>query len=96
MTWLTSDNAGPVAPEIMAALADANSGYASGYGADALMDQVRDQIRDIFEAPDASVHLVPTGTAANALALACLANPWDAIYCGDQECGFFSGHFPMS
>ena len=104
MTWLTSDNAGPVAPEIMAALADANSGYASGYGADALMDQVRDQIRDIFEAPDASVHLVPTGTAANALALACLANPWDAIYCGDQahvewdECGapeFFTGGAKM-
>ena len=33
------------------------------------MDEVRDKIRTIFEAPNASVHLVATGTAANCLIL---------------------------
>ena len=31
---------------------------------------------EVFEAPEAAVYLVPTGTAANALALACLCPPW--------------------
>ena len=43
--YFTSDNASGAAPEIMAALARANDGYARSYGADAIMDRVRDQIR---------------------------------------------------
>ena len=38
--WFTSDNAGPAAPEILAALAAANSGCQPGYGADAGMARV--------------------------------------------------------
>ena len=77
----TSDNAGPVHPEILDALAAANQGHAAPYGADALTAQVAARIREIFEAPDAAVHLVATGTAANALALSILARPWQAIFC---------------
>jgi threonine aldolase len=36
--------------------------------ADDIMARVTAQMRDLFEAPEASVHLVATGTAANALA----------------------------
>lgn len=79
--FFASDNAGPVHPNVMAALADANNGYALAYGGDALTAQVQDQIRDLFEAPQASVHLVATGTAANALILATLAQPWQTIFC---------------
>ena len=39
--WFTSDNAGPAAPEILAALAAANSGCQPGYGADAGMARVK-------------------------------------------------------
>lgn len=98
--WFTSDNAGPAAPEILAALAAANSGCQPGYGADAGMARVTARLREIFEAPEAAVHLVATGTAANALALACLCPPWATVYChrhahvAEDECAapeFYSG-----
>lgn len=76
-----SDNAGPVHPEVMAALVQANDGHARAYGADALMDEVRARLRDILGAPDAAIHLVATGTAANALLLATMAKPWDTVFC---------------
>jgi len=79
--FFASDNSGPVHPQVMDALAAANSGYAMPYGADALMDEVRDRIRDIFEAPQAAVYLVATGTAANSLALATLCQPWQTVFC---------------
>ena len=79
--FFASDNAGPVHPEVMEALIEANTGYVSSYGADALMDEVRARLRDIFEAPEAAVYLVATGTAANSLALATLAQPWQTIFC---------------
>jgi threonine aldolase len=77
----TSDNAAPAHPAILHALARANEGFAASYGADAIMDRVTMRIREIFEAPAAAVHLVATGTAANALALACLCPPWATIFC---------------
>ena len=98
--FFASDNAGPVHPQVMEALANANTGYAGGYGNDALTAEVQAQIRTVFEAPEAVVHFVPTGTAANVLALATLANPWDTIYCARHahiqmdECNapeFYSG-----
>ena len=98
--FFASDNAGPVHPQVMEALASANTGYAGGYGNDALTAEVQAQIRTVFEAPEAMVHFVPTGTAANVLALATLANPWDTIYCARHahiqmdECNapeFYSG-----
>ncbi len=88
-----SDNTQPAAPEVMAAVARANEGHAASYGADAVMARVTAQLRAVFEAPEAEVHLVATGTAANALALACLAPPWGAVYChaeahvNSDECG---------
>ena len=88
-----SDNTQPAAPEVMAAVARANEGHAASYGADAVMARVTAQLRAVFEAPDAEVQLVATGTAANALALACLAPPWGAVYChaeahvNSDECG---------
>ena len=79
--FLASDNAGPAHPKVMEALTAANTGYLTSYGAEALMNDVRARIRDIFEAPEAAVYLVATGTAANALILATLANPWETIFC---------------
>ena len=75
-----SDNTGPAAPQVMDALMRANEGYAPSYGTDPIMERVRDRVREVFEAPDAAVYLVPTGTSANALSLAVLAKPWDGIF----------------
>lgn len=87
-----SDNAGPVHPEVMAALMRANKNYAMPYGADAIMDEVRAKLRGIFEAPEAAVYLVATGTAANVLCLSTLCQPYDTVFCStvahieDDEC----------
>ncbi|MEM1273129.1 MAG: beta-eliminating lyase-related protein [Pseudomonadota bacterium] len=76
-----SDNVGPAAPEIMAALSEANTAPHMPYGNDPFTARAEALVREVFEAPDASVHLVATGSAANALALATLTRPWDAIFC---------------
>ena len=98
--WFTSDNAGPAHPAIIEAIARANAGYAPSYGAEDAMARVTAAIRAIFEAPEAAVYLVATGTAANALALACLCPPWATVYCHrnahveEDECGapeFYTG-----
>jgi threonine aldolase len=98
--YFASDNAGPVHPEVLASLTRANEGYAMPYGADDGMGRVRAQIREIFEAPDAMVHLVATGTAANSLALACMCQPFETVFCSsvahihEDECSapeFYAG-----
>lgn len=95
-----SDNAGPVHPRVMAALAAANDGYAMPYGADDLMVEVTARIRAAFEAPEAKVFLVATGTAANSLALATLSQPFQTVFCSrvahihEDECNapeFYTG-----
>ncbi|MBM9594949.1 threonine aldolase family protein [Roseitranquillus sediminis] len=78
-----SDNTGPAHPRVMEALMRANEGRATSYGADALMEEVRTLVREAFEAPEAAVYLVATGTAANSLILATLAQPWQAIFCSE-------------
>ncbi len=79
--WFTSDNASGAAPEVMEAVVRANAGHAMSYGADDGMARVTARIREVFEAPEAAVYLVATGTAANALGLACLCPPWATVYC---------------
>ena len=98
--FFTSDNASGAAPEIMDAIAQANDGFAPSYGADDLMTLVQSQIRQIFQAPEAAVYLVATGTAANALALSLYCPPWTSVFAHKHahialdECGapeFYSG-----
>ncbi|WP_089268367.1 threonine aldolase family protein [Jannaschia aquimarina] len=95
-----SDNTGPVAGPVMDAMVAANAGGTMPYGADPWMDEVRDGLRSLFDWPEAEVLLVSTGTAANALALATLVEPWEAVFCHRlshveaDECGapeFYTG-----
>jgi threonine aldolase len=89
----TSDNASAASPEVMAAVLAANTGYEASYGADAAMARVTGAIRAIFDAPEAAVYLVATGTAANALALAAHVAPYQAVFAHTKahiemdECG---------
>jgi threonine aldolase len=98
--YFASDNAGIAHPKIMQRVVAANSGYAMPYGNDEIMAQVRADLRAIFEAPEAAIYLVATGTAANSLALACYTQPWQTIFCAqyshieEDECNapeFFAG-----
>ena len=94
-----SDNAAGIVPEILAAIARANDGAALAYGRDGWTKRVERTFAEIFQR-EVAVFLVPTGTAANALALAHLTPPWGAVLCHDEahiatdECGapeFFGG-----
>src|SRR2546421_1453472 len=97
--YFASDNTAGIAPEILAAIGKANNGYALGYGNDEWTKRVEARFAEIFER-EVAVFLVPTGTAANALAIAHLAAPWGAVLChaeshiATDECGapeFFGG-----
>lgn len=79
--FFASDNCGPMHPAVRAALIDADTGYMPSYGTDPLMEDVRARMRALFEAPDAAVYLVATGTAANVLGLSTLMDPWQTIFC---------------
>jgi len=92
-----SDNCGSAAPEIVDALVRANQGCAIGYGADDLTLELNKTLSNIFET-SARVFPIPTGTGANALALAATGTPFGAVFCSPEahintsECnavGFF-------
>lgn len=76
-----SDNAAAVAPEIMQAMVDANTGTAIAYGADDVTAALEERVRQVFEHPRARVFPVTSGTAANALALSAMCPPWGAVLC---------------
>ena len=73
-----SDNTAPAAPEAMAALAAANTGFTPGYGADATSARAGDLVRALLDA-DCEIRFVASGTAANAIALSALCQPFEAV-----------------
>jgi threonine aldolase len=81
MIELRSDNAAGVAPEILAAVQEANVGTALAYGGDDVTARLHDVVRTVFEHPTARVFPVTSGTAANSLALSAATPPWGAVLC---------------
>jgi threonine aldolase len=73
-----SDNVAGAMPEVMEAMIAANAGPVSGYGTDPVTTRAADLIRAALDA-DAEVRFLASGTAANALALAALALPHEAV-----------------
>ena len=86
-----SDNAAAVHPQVMAAMERANR-LDTAYDGDALSRSLDGVLSDLFETPVRSLW-VPTGTAANALALAALCPPYGGVICHrdahvqNDECG---------
>ena len=73
-----SDNTAGMAPDALKALVAANSGFARAYGADETTARAADQIRQRVDA-DAEIRFVFSGTAANAIAVSMLAQPYEAV-----------------
>jgi threonine aldolase len=73
-----SDNAAGVCPEVMEALAAANSGPALAYGDDPWTAAAVDDLRQLFDAP-VEVLFCWGGTGANIVGLATLVQPWQSI-----------------
>jgi threonine aldolase len=94
-----SDNTAGICPEVAAAIVEANAGTAASYGDDEWTRRLCDRVRELFEI-DCDVFVVFNGTAANALALAQLCQPFHSIVCHqnahieNDECGaceFYTG-----
>ena len=73
-----SDNTAGMAPEALAGIQAANTGFARAYGADDVTARAADLIRQRLDA-DAEVRFVFSGTAANAIALSMLTFPFEAV-----------------
>jgi threonine aldolase len=93
-----SDNAAPVHPKVMAAMAAAG-GVDTAYDGDTHSRRLDSAFAAVFET-DVRVLWVSTGTAANCLALAGMARPYQGVICHEEahievdECGapgFFTG-----
>ena len=95
-----SDNVGGIAPELLEAMVAANVGAAAPYGDDEFTRRMTLRFRERFQHESLAVFPIATGTGANVMALAALANAFGAIYCHETahvnvyECGapeFFTG-----
>ena len=75
-----SDNATGASPAILQALQEANAEVTPGYGDDRWTRRAEARLADVFEC-EVRAFFVATGTAANSLALSCLATPWQSILC---------------
>jgi len=73
-----SDNTAPAAPEAMAALQAANTGFVSAYGTDPVSEEAADLVRRLLDV-DVEVRFLASGTAANAIAIAALARPFESV-----------------
>ncbi|CAN5856231.1 low specificity L-threonine aldolase [soil metagenome] len=79
-----SDNTAPATPEAMHALVAANSGVTSGYGSDHITKAGADAVRALLDT-DAAVRFVASGTAANAISLAALCQPFEGVLCHEHS-----------
>ena len=95
-----SDNNAGICPEALGAMVEANAaGHAGGYGDDDWTLRAIAKIQGLFDT-NAAIHFTFNGTAANALSLAQLAQPYNAVIAhGSSHIewdeagapGFFSG-----
>lgn len=94
-----SDNVAGASPEILEALVATNAGDTAPYGADPYSERLQARFSELFER-DVDVYPVGTGTAANGLAAAIVAQPYGSIVTSDcshlhgSECAgaeFWSG-----
>lgn len=84
MRAFASDNYAPAHPDVMAALADVNTGHTPAYGNDPWTAQAKDLIRRHVGVADAEVHLVFNGTGANVVGLSTLLERWETVICADS------------
>lgn len=78
-----SDNTHGCSPEIIEALARANTGPMSSYGDDEITARVRERCREIFEC-DLEIFPVLTGTAGNALSITAMTPSSGSIVCHEE------------
>ncbi|MEV3923891.1 threonine aldolase family protein [Actinomadura coerulea] len=87
-----SDNQASVHPEVLAALAEVNTGHQPAYGDDSVTARLREVVRRHF-GEQAEVFPVFNGTGANVVSLQAMSERWSAVVCPESahintdECG---------
>ncbi|WP_026414616.1 threonine aldolase family protein [Actinomadura oligospora] len=87
-----SDNHAGVHPEVMAALAEANTGYQIAYGSDVWTERL-DRVIERHFGPQATAFPVFNGTGANVVGLQAMCERWSSVICAESahinqdECG---------
>ncbi len=82
MRGFASDNYAGIHPEVLDAIAAANSEHARAYGDDPVTARLDEKLREEF-GPDARGFVVFNGTGANVIAMRALLRPWEAVICAD-------------
>jgi len=77
-----SDNYAPVHPDVMAAMAAANSGYAPAYGDDPWGERLDARVRELFGS-GACAFPVLNGTGANVVSLMAVSPRWGGVVVSD-------------
>ena len=80
MRNFASDNYAPAHPDVLAAIAEANSGPAKPYGADPWTARAEELLRAHL-GEQAQSFLVFNGTGANVLCFRALCRPWESVVC---------------
>ena len=80
----SSDTSAPAHPDVIDAIAQANSGNEPSYGTDSVNECLRQTLSDVFETDDFDFWLCASGTASNALALSVMCSPTGAIACNEE------------
>ena len=83
MRGFASDNNAAVHPEVLAAIAEANSGHAAAYGEDPWTARAEQLFRAHF-GEQASAYLVFNGSGANVLCFRALCREWESVICADS------------
>jgi threonine aldolase len=89
---LASDNWAGIHPEVLAAIAAANTGHVPSYGNDTYTASAIEKLKAHF-GESAEIFFVFSGTGANVLGLQTLALPYNAVICAEtahistSECG---------
>ena len=87
-----SDNHSGISPEVIEAIAQANSDHALAYGDDEYTQRLETLIKETF-GPQAKVYLVFNGTGANVLCIDAMCRSHEAVVCAEtahinvDECG---------
>lgn len=80
--FLGSDNCSPAHPLIVAAIIEANNGYASSYGADPWTKSAEKIIQQALKR-EGKVFMTPTGTGANVFSLRVACKRYESVLCSD-------------
>ena len=84
MKSFASDNYAGVLPDVMTALAAANSGHERSYGADEITERTTALFRELF-GEVADVLFVFNGTGANVLSISAATQSFHAVLCADTS-----------